>query len=672
MKHSKSEFLVSAAVLMAVIGCKGEETELTILHTNDIHLHLTPVKSDPFKLGGLARVSTLLNELRQKNRNSVTLDAGDWSEGSSYYNIDTGANILRAMDMLGYDATTLGNHDFLNGPKRTYETIREAATRYPVLAANLDMSAYDEAETLQEFLPPTAIQDINGVRVGYIGLTTYEFVYDSYLAPVKITNPLDVAIRAAQELRPQVDVLIIISHNTFEMNVQLARAVHGVDVVISGHSHKKVPVARLVKNAGRDVPVVEAGEWAKFVGELKLTVNKELKHVQFKDYQLYPVTSDIRPDPIVDLFIQEQDRLLGELYNIDVHTKVAHTDFELPRRKEPIETLLGNLVVHSYRNQTGADIGLEISNFLRVGLIPGDITFLDIHDIMPHIFDWDTKRDWEVHLWNAKGSDLFTLFEVYYTIAALSPFANPIGWLLVDGAQIKWEPSGKFNGVPLPGAGGLFAKLPIRGVYVNGLALDPRARYKVAIGEGFLFAIRQANEKFNLGLDLSDLKSSGIQNWEAVYRYLKDRGTLSLDELKQGKRIISTDVDLAIHPHHIAFGEGQGEHRISVRVENHGMKKSAAGSLICANGIYGDYVSFQTEEQVWEEFALMEVPALEPNGIPGSAVTLELGFSKKPPREKSGNPLVPVGHFWPIRCEVTEAGDAYLPNNSAERVLHLN
>src|SRR5207248_7031931 len=122
----------------------------TIFHTNDIHSHMRASRSVPFELGGLARLKTLLDSLRPQRESSITLDAGDWSEGAWYYSVDAGANMLQALDRLGFDATCLGNHDFLNGPDDVLTTIQKAGVSFPVLAANLDMSGYPSAAELKK------------------------------------------------------------------------------------------------------------------------------------------------------------------------------------------------------------------------------------------------------------------------------------------------------------------------------------------------------------------------------------------------------------------------------------------------------------------------------------------------------------------------------------------
>src|SRR5215212_6733173 len=113
MKSGSTLALVFLAFLAAgaAPACKpGPTVELSIFHTNDLHSRLRASKNDPFGLGGLARLKTLLDEKRLGSPNSLSIDAGDWSEGSWYFSVDAGGNMLRFLNAMGFDATCVGNH----------------------------------------------------------------------------------------------------------------------------------------------------------------------------------------------------------------------------------------------------------------------------------------------------------------------------------------------------------------------------------------------------------------------------------------------------------------------------------------------------------------------------------------------------------------------------------
>lgn len=649
MRNSHKVKIALGGIMLAALvqACRpGEEVELSLLHTNDLHYHYRASKTDPFGLGGMARLSTKLKQLREAAPLTLTLDAGDWSEGSWYYSLDTGASMLRLMDMLKYDAIVLGNHDFLAAPKRTGDTIAEAQISFPVLAANLDMSRYEHADELRARLPRSVVKQVGQLKVGIIGLTTFEFVYDSYMKPVKILNPIETATKEALELRSKVDVLLIISHNNFEVNKQVAKLVPGVDAVVSGHSHKKVPRAEIVKNAGRDVPVVETGEWGKFLGELRLGVNVGNRKVRVKHYQLHPITSDIVEDPVVAAYVEAQDHALSQKMGDDVHRKIATADFDL-HNHEGVESALGNLAVKSYREATQADVAIEHSNFLGVGLARGDLTLMDLHDVMPHIYDVNTGKEWMLHVWDARGSDLALVIQAFYTINGMTPFSLSAGWLLLDNAVVIWDPARLQEDDR--------ADLPVKSIQIAGAPLDPSRRYKVALTEGLLFGIRTANDLLHLGIDLSIVQSAGMQGWEAVVRYAASVSHLPLDELRTGKRLLASGADLALNDYAMDW-DGQS---IRIQVENHGLTATPVAKLRCSSGVPNDPIVHDTELQTYTEIATATVPALASNGTAGSSATLLVPFEAAA--------LVPG--FWPVKCEILSEADSYERNNLVEKVF---
>ncbi len=630
--------------LLALGACKPTDSntvELTIFHTNDLHSHLRATKADPFGLGGLARLSTLLQRLRATTPVSLTLDAGDWSEGTWYYNIDEGANMLRFLTMLGYDATCLGNHDFLNGPDQIIKTISSAQPGFPVLAANLDLSQYANATKLSPLLPATAIKTVGGLKVGLIGLTTFDPTYSGYIAPVNILNPIDIATTLANELRPQVDVLILISHNAFTTNEELAQAVPGVDAVISGHTHLKVAQAVLVQNAGKQVPVVETGAWGKFLGDLKLSVDTTHHTVQFKSYRLQAVSPDLAEDPAVAQEVDAQDAALNKQYSDDVSRVVAHADFDL-LRSDTAESPLGNLAVKAYRSATGSDLSLEEISLTGVDLAQGPLTLMDLHDVIPHIYNPTTGREWTLNVWNARGSDLVLAFNIFYTMSGLMPLSSPLGWLSVDNVQIVWDPS-------LRGAGSLGPA--VKRISVGGSLLDPAQRYTATITSGLLYALQMANKDFSLGVDLSQVTDTGIEAWRSVVNYATSAKELSSGVLGVGGHALTAQANLAIN----YYGINWDDHELSVEVDNNGESASVPAQVTCSSGLPNDPVSFDTSLQKWTRIGQVSIPAINA----GSSMIVQMPWDSSKL----------VSGLWPVQCGVMMSGDPYTANNTAERVF---
>lgn len=640
--------LVFTGVVLSGSGCEVKTSkvqELTIFHTNDIHSHFRGPKTDPFGLGGLARVKTLLDRLRASTTHSLTLDAGDWSESGWYYSVDSGANMLQMLDQLGYDAVALGNHDFLAGPTQILERVELVNPSFPVLAANLDSSLFADAIRFDQATPKSTIKTVGSLKVGIIGLTTFEFLYDSYVAPVVITNPIDAATRIAKQMRPQVDVMLVVSHNTFETNMEVARAVPGVDAVISGHSHRKIPKAVLVQNAGRDVAVVETNEWAKFLGELKLTVDTSTHTVKYKDWVLHPVSADIAEDPAIKQFIEEQDQKLNIKFGQDVQAVVAKSDF-LIQGNGDAENPIGNLAARAYRVVTGADLALEEVSLTANAVPSGDVTLMDLHDVMPHIYDAKTQKEWKVLVWNAKGSDLQFIINVFYQVSGLMPLGNPFGWLSADGAVIDWDPAASLALAP-----GLKLKTVIREIKIGGKQLDPSATYRVAMTEGLLYAMNVAKKTFNLKIDLTQITDSGFEGWQAIVKYATQVPALTRQEIGIGKKVYTQGPDLGVFYYSIDW-DGK---KISVGIENQGRAVANDISVQCFSGIKDDIVDFDTPSQKWTPIGESKINSLKSDDYAEVAIAWD------------GQKL--QHGFWPVECRVISKGDSFSPNNTASRVF---
>lgn len=637
-------FSVAVIVLGGAFGagCKDKSVELTLFHTNDVHSHFRAERSDPFGLGGLARLSTLLTARRQAAPRSLTLDGGDFSEGTWHFSIDAGLNTLKIMGAMRYDAAAVGNHDFLTGPQVVQDVASQSPI--PILAANLDPAAWNDPTGFRTAVPESVIREVGGIKVGIIGLTTFELLYDAYLRPVKIINPIDTATRVAKTLRPQVDVLLIVSHNAFDTNVELARAVPGVDAVISGHSHRKLPKAVVVQNAGRGVPVVETGEWAKFLGELTLLVDVERKWVRLKNYQLHAVTPDIPEDPEIASMVLEQDRILNDKFHDDIHRVIAHADMDLVQQDSQ-ESPLGNLAVKAYRAATGAEVAMEEISLTGVSIAKGGATLYELHNVVPHIYDPATGKEWFLRVWNARGSDLSLAINVFYTISGLLPLGSPLGWLSIDGAEVVWDPKGREGS-------GRTGWNKVKSVTIGGEELDPGKRYRVALSDGLLFALTLANDKFGLGVDFSEMENSGVEAWQAVVDYATSVRELKKSDLRIGSYVHLPGSDAAIY----YYGLDWDGTSLSAEVENQGLSRlEAGGALRCYSGVANDFIAYGTGEQKWTLIGEAAVPALEA----GRSTVLQIPWDQT---------KLPAGYL-PVQCHLSSDGDRYETNNGASRVF---
>ncbi|MBI3558582.1 MAG: bifunctional metallophosphatase/5'-nucleotidase [Deltaproteobacteria bacterium] len=632
--------LFAAAILsMGASQCSQSQTiELSIFHTNDIHSHMRPPKADEFKLGGMARMSTLLQQLRPSRAVSITLDAGDYSEGSWPYSVDTGANMLRILDAMSFDAAVVGNHDYLAGPDRMIQTRNEAGVHFPVLASNLDFSEYAHGAEFRNAYPSTYIIQRGGLKIGVIGLTTIDYPFASYLKPVIATDPVRDAQAQAKILRPQVDVLLIVSHNLFETNMQLAQSVLGVDAVISGHSHTKKSRAVMVENAGRQVPVAETGQWGTFLGDLRLTIDQKNKVVKYLSYELHPVEPTLAEDANVKAIIDGEYDKIAKSYGSDIFKVVADTDADMDISDSHRPTV-GHVAVKGYRDATGADLALEMLKLAGVRVLPGQLTIEDLHDFMPHILNWASGKEWTVKIWHATGKDLSFVMNVFYSVGNVLPLGNT-GFLAVDGMEIVWQPKDADHAVPA-----------IVSTTIGGAPLDTSRMYRVALTDGMTLALTIANEKFHLGMDLSNIEDTGIEAWRTVIAYATKMQHLTSEGIQAGGRSYTLGPDLGVFRHTITY-DGTA---LRVQVANDGKGPAVGGKLTCSSGLPNDSVAYDTELEKYAKIGSVDLPQI--NG--GERLTVSLPWTPS------------TSGFWPILCGTDLANDGYGGNNASDRVFNL-
>ncbi|MBC7219947.1 5'-nucleotidase C-terminal domain-containing protein [Candidatus Bipolaricaulota bacterium] len=221
-----SRFAVLLLSLLTVLGLGGwaQDWTLTILHTNDTHSQLE----------NMARQATLVEEIRLQVPDVLLLHAGDAVMGTLYYTVHKGRAEAWVLERMGFTAMTLGNHEFNEGPSGLAEFAE--AVSFPLLCANFD---FTEDPLLAGKILPYVIVEVGGGRVGIIGLTTASTAWSSNPGPnIVIADPITAARQAVDELSALgVNAIIALTHLGWEEDLELARSVTGIDIVIGGHSH---------------------------------------------------------------------------------------------------------------------------------------------------------------------------------------------------------------------------------------------------------------------------------------------------------------------------------------------------------------------------------------------------------------------------------------------------
>ncbi|MBW4084931.1 S-layer homology domain-containing protein [Paenibacillus sp. S150] len=273
--------------LLAQIDLGTENFSLRVLHTNDTHGHLENISR---------RTSAISSE---RTGNTVLLDAGDVFSGTLYFTQFKGQADISFMNNIGYDAMTFGNHEFdLN--KEQPEVLKNfvTAAKFPFTSANIDFTtkASELAELYQDItgtletdetrstakdghIYPSVIKDVYGEKIGIFGLTTEDTAgLSSPGDQISFKDHVESAKNTVAMLEAQgINKIIAVTHLGYTVDQELAKAVPGIDIIVGGHSHTKVdqpPTPVVNVGTGKNVLIVQTGEYSQFLGELDVTFDK--------------------------------------------------------------------------------------------------------------------------------------------------------------------------------------------------------------------------------------------------------------------------------------------------------------------------------------------------------------------------------------------------------------
>ena len=457
---------------------------LTILHTNDLHSHLwghnpeadyTPATpNDDATVGGFARLATAIGTqkaMAQAAGNPVLLlDAGDFMMGTLFQlAATTNATELQLMQAVGYDASTLGNHEFDWTPRGLAAILKAAATKgvtLPLVASNLRFNpAAPEDDELEAFKDPGPHQDQAGEDAA-------KRAQGRLLRPARQPGPDLRALGQAADVRSHrhdghgsvadlrandhVDLVIALSHSGISEQGQgedraLAAAVPGIDVIISGHTHQKLTQPVTVGTT----LIVTAGAYGEYLGRLDLEVRKTggaVSGVAVKGYQLLPIDDQTPGNPqtqaAVDSAVAGLDMALAPA-GLSYKKAVAETSFDL--LVPPfVETTVGDLVTDAFRATTTAldptdppALAVEANGQLRAPLFKGKtgvLWFSDLYRVTPIGIGPDGKPGYPLITYYLNGKDLKAGLEV--GAGAMSP---PLGddayFLQLSGLQADYKRS---------------------------------------------------------------------------------------------------------------------------------------------------------------------------------------------------------------------------------------
>ena len=282
MMMKRLHLIIFMALLSVVsVGAKTKK-QLVVLHTNDVHSCIMPLNEnldnkDLAGRGGFVRRVNMVKEQRALHPDLLFFDSGDFSQGSGYYTLFKGDVEVGLMNQMGYDAVTIGNHEFDFGLENMARLFRMA--NFPIVCSNYDFTGTPCDGLVKDYITINR----NGLKIGVfaLGAPLKGLVANKNCEGVKFLDPAETAKKYVKLLRKQekCDVVICLSHLGWEISEypdqQFIREIDGCDLVLGGHTHTYMPTLEYAPDkTGKMIPDDQNGKHGVFIGKLVLTFQK--------------------------------------------------------------------------------------------------------------------------------------------------------------------------------------------------------------------------------------------------------------------------------------------------------------------------------------------------------------------------------------------------------------
>ncbi len=530
---------------------KDSNVSFSIIQTSDIHSHFLNNDS-PFQLGGIARLATEIQNLRQQKQNVLVLDAGDFTEGSIFYTLNHGLATFQIMQNIGYDALVLGNHEWLIGPDELYNSLNRAQFKLPILSANLDTTALDKNVALGDFIKPYIVKNIGGIKIGILGLSTFQFIFDPFFLPIRLLDPVATARKYVKELRSTegCQVVIVLSHLGFAQDDSLAKQVSGIDLIIGGHTH----VLFKKPYSSNGVPIIHVGKWGQYLGDFDFNYNG--KNISLVNYQIHEITKDIPEDPyvknIVETDMSDIEGKFGPLF----HEKVLTSVSDLPLQDPLSEDISGHWAADALRYYTHTELAFENPSYVNRDIFQGDTTLADMFNIFPHIFNPLTNKAWTVKTFKLTGSYVQLLLDVVFRSGI---------YLRMSNAKAVLD---------------LYRTIDqLYSLELAGQPVDITRVYTVAGTDGIVAAIDTLSS-YGINVGISDLQDTGIEAWRMVADYFKMLSPITKDKLIWEGRVRTLQPDVVVRTEELTYlPAGPNAIALSIVVRNAGVQTAGGSKL---------------------------------------------------------------------------------------------
>ena len=491
-------FLLAALCCVPAGAAAAPERTATILFTHDLHSHFLPQPTaEGGESGGYARLKTVINQERAAHPDALLVDGGDFSIGSLIQTLyTTQAAELRTMGALGYDAVTLGNHEFDHkgtGFAQMLTSAKAAQTaamglmtdsQYPprnleayqaqygpvtlTLPALLEANYAPAGDNPDRALIQAAMDDYGvtdcmtlergGVTYGLFGLMGVDSDECAPTSGFTRTDAAEAAKRCVETLREEgAEVIVCLSHSgtgdTLEISEdeELAKAVEGIDVIVSGHTHSTLTEPLVVNGTY----IVSCGPYCQNLGSLTFTWDASGRR-QLTDYRLSPSDETVAADPEIAGLVEQWKDMVGDTYlkryDLTYDQVLTCTAFSLSLPNSPVQenNALGNLVSDAFlwADQTlnpdydvsTHTVAVTANGVLRASLPAGDLTAAMAFDVLSMGVGEDGTSGFPLVAVYLTGKEVKAAMEVDASVTPIMPAAQ----LYMSGARYAFNPHRMF------------------------------------------------------------------------------------------------------------------------------------------------------------------------------------------------------------------------------------
>ena len=489
---------------------------LTLLHTNDVHAHQAPNADGD---GGAALEASVIQQVRVANPNTLLLSAGDTFTGTLFYVMHHGLDSAALMNAMQYDAMTLGNHEFDDGDGNLALFID--ALNFPVVAANVD---FEQSSALKGKTQPYVILDQAGEKVGIIGLANPETAIISRPGSDLVfeSDLVSIVQATVDELTADgVNKIIVLSHIGYPLDLELAQAVNGVDIIVDGHTHTLLAdydiraveayPAEVFNAEGKTVLVVQAGENLETIGQLDVKFDPDGELLQWDGDSIY-LSHFIQPDPATSAMVATLYAPIDVLTKEVISKSIVYLEGDRTVCRFE-ECNLGNLITDAMRAETGAQVALENGGGIRASIEKGDVTLGDVLTVLPFGNLVSTL--------SLSGKDLLATLE-----NGASQMETGAGrFLQVSGLRYTVDPS--------RAVGSRISKVEVLDAEGTYQPLNPTEIYTVATndfmrsgGDGYTIMAEKGIDAYDFGRPLDQVLADYMKANEPVKIGIEDRITV--------------------------------------------------------------------------------------------------------------------------------------------------